>query len=127
MDASPALFAVMVAINAAGYNADADSPTNSPVRREIRDFFVTQKLDSLDELRRFVRDHRKSDPYADFSQYVSWGLSVEGPPDFKYRYEASALPPDVDKLDGLKPGSKVKVVGAASAASAQPPAAAAKG
>jgi tetratricopeptide (TPR) repeat protein len=103
LDASPALFAVMVAINAAGYNADADSPTNSPVRREIRDFFVTQKMESLDELRRFLRDHRQKDPYADFSQYVSWGLSVDGPPDFKYRYETSALPPDVERLEGLKP------------------------
>ena len=36
LDASPALFAVMAAINAAGYDADAASPTNSPLRETIR-------------------------------------------------------------------------------------------
>ncbi|HLW75327.1 MAG TPA: tetratricopeptide repeat protein [Bryobacteraceae bacterium] len=103
LDANEALFTVMVALNAAGYNADADSPTNSPLRREIRDFFVTQRLDSLNEIRGFMRDHHQANPYAEYSQYVSLALTLGDPPNFSSRYDASALPPDVQRLDGFTP------------------------
>jgi tetratricopeptide (TPR) repeat protein len=103
LDASPALFTVMVALNAAGFDTDADSPTNSPLRRQIRDYFAVQRFDSLDAIRRFVRDHRLKDPHAELSQYVSYALSIGDPPTFEYRYAISALPPDVDRLEGFTP------------------------
>ncbi len=103
LDGNETLFTVMVALNASGYNADADSPTNSPLRREIRDYFVTQRLESLDEIRRFIRDHRLPNPYADYSQYVSYALSVGDPPNFAFRYDSTALPPDVQRLEGFTP------------------------
>jgi tetratricopeptide (TPR) repeat protein len=101
LDSSPALFAVMVALNAGGFNLDADSPTNSPLRREIRDFFAVQRNESLDELRRFVRDHHSRDPNLELSSYISYALAVEGPPNFENRYPVTAMPPDVDRLYGL--------------------------
>jgi tetratricopeptide (TPR) repeat protein len=101
LDSSPALFAVMVALNAGGFNLDADSPSNSPLRREIRDFFAVQRNESLDELRRFVRDHHLRDPNAELSTYVSYALAVEGPPNFENRYPTTAMPPDVDRLYGF--------------------------
>ncbi len=36
LDASPALFTVMAAINAAGYDAELSSPNNDPLRAAIR-------------------------------------------------------------------------------------------
>ena len=36
LDASPTLFTVMAAINAAGYDADLDSPNNNPLRKAVR-------------------------------------------------------------------------------------------
>jgi hypothetical protein len=36
LDASPSLFTVMAAINAAGYDADLASPNNHPLRMQIR-------------------------------------------------------------------------------------------
>jgi tetratricopeptide (TPR) repeat protein len=103
LDASPTIFAVMVALNASGFDTDKDSPTNSPLRRQVRDYFAVQRYDSLDALRRFIRDHRLKDPSADLSQYISYALSVSDPPNFEYRYPISALPPDVDRLDGFTP------------------------
>ena len=37
LDGSEALFTVLAAINAAGYDADLDSNANSPVRKQVRD------------------------------------------------------------------------------------------
>jgi tetratricopeptide (TPR) repeat protein len=103
LDASPTIFAVMVALNASGFDTDKDSSTNSPLRRQVRDYFAAQHTESLDALRRFIRDHRQKDPGADLGQYVSYALSVGDPPSFESRYDASALPPDVDRLAGLTP------------------------
>jgi len=36
LDASPTLFTIMTAINAAGYSADLSSPNNHPLRDQIR-------------------------------------------------------------------------------------------
>jgi tetratricopeptide (TPR) repeat protein len=103
LDASPTIFAVMVALNASGFDTDKDSSTNSPLRRQIRDYFAAQRYESLDALRRFIRDHRQKDPGADLGQYISYALAAGDPPNFEYRYAVSALPPDVDRLDGFTP------------------------
>jgi tetratricopeptide (TPR) repeat protein len=101
LDSSHTLFAVMVALNAGGFDLDKDSPTNSPLRREIRDLFAVQRSESLDELRRFVRDHHMKDPQAELSRYISYALSVGDPPNFENRYPTTAMPPDVDFLYGF--------------------------
>jgi tetratricopeptide (TPR) repeat protein len=103
LDASPTIFAVMVALDASGFDTDKDSATNSPLRRQIRDHFAAQNYESLGALRRFVRDHRLKDPGADLGQYMSYALSVGDPPSFEFRYDASVLPPDVARLDGFTP------------------------
>src|SRR5580658_409774 len=74
LDASPTIFAVMVALDASGFDIDKDSATNSPLRRQIRDHFAAQNYESLGALRRFVRDHRLKDPGADLGQYISYAL-----------------------------------------------------
>jgi len=103
LDSSEALFVVMTAINAAGYDVDADSPTNSPLRKQIRDYFKGQNLRSVDAIRRFVRDHKPKNPAAELSQYISYALTINGPPDFSFRYASSVLPPDVAPLDEFTP------------------------
>ncbi len=101
LDASPALFSVLAAINAAGYDADLDSTSNHPLRFAVRRELASQKVPSLTELKRFFAAHRQKDWTAELSQYVSFALSVDGPPNFKYRFLTHQLPPDVRPLDGL--------------------------
>ncbi len=103
LDGNESLFTVLAAINAAGYDADLDSPSNSPVRKAVRDYLATQKIDCLFNLKRFVRDHKKRDPAADLSQYVSYALSVNGPPLFEPRYAKNLMPPDLVQFDEFTP------------------------
>ena len=53
LDASPTLFTVMAAINAAGYDAQLDSPNNHPLRKAIRDELAKKKLNGR-EVRGFL-------------------------------------------------------------------------
>jgi tetratricopeptide (TPR) repeat protein len=102
LEASPALFSVLAAINAAGYDADLDSPNNHPVRHQIRQELAKRNIPVLNDLRRFVRDHRKPDAGADLSQYVSFALTVDGPPGFTFRLRQNEVPPDVEGLEGFQ-------------------------
>src|SRR5438477_11501469 len=53
LDASPALFTVMAAINAAGYDAEIASPNNHPLRAEIRKELAARNIPSLKALTEF--------------------------------------------------------------------------
>jgi tetratricopeptide (TPR) repeat protein len=103
LDGSPAIFAVMCAIHAAGYDAEIDSPTNHQIRKALRDQLAKLDVDSLPALRRFVRDHKPKDPSQEFSQYISFALSTNGPPFFEPAHPNLPLPPDVDALYGFTP------------------------
>jgi hypothetical protein len=47
LDASPTLFAVMAALNAAGFDADAGSPNNHPIRAAIKEEILKRNPPSL--------------------------------------------------------------------------------
>ena len=44
LDANPALFTILAAMNAAGYDADLQSPANHPLRKALRDFVAKKNL-----------------------------------------------------------------------------------
>jgi TolA-binding protein len=102
LDGSLSLFTVLAAINAAGYDANIDSTSNSPLREAVRRELAAKSIPCLDELKRFVRDHHQADSTAELSQYISFGLVVDGPPSFRYRLKQNELPPDVVALAGLE-------------------------
>ncbi len=103
LDASPALFTVMVAINAAGYDADLSSPNSHPLREAIRKELAGRNIPSVARLKEFYAEHRQKNPTADLSQYISFALSVDGPPAFALKSKANETPPDVVPLEGLAP------------------------
>ena len=102
LDASPSVFTVMAAINAAGFDADLESGANHPLRELIRKHLAAVNAPVLAELKGFYARHKQKDPTADLSQYISFALSVDGPPNFAYRFKAQEIPPDVVPLDGLE-------------------------
>ena len=102
LDGSLSLFTVLAAINAAGYDAEIDSTSNSPVREAVRRELAAKSIPCLEELKRFVRDHHQADSTAELSQYISFGLVVDGPPSFRYRLKQNELPPDVMALAGFE-------------------------
>jgi tetratricopeptide (TPR) repeat protein len=102
LDGSPALFAVMTAIHAGGYDPDFSLLSNSALRQQIKKHLAQKSVPSAAELKAFFKAHGQGDWSTDVSQYVSFALSVEGPPDFKYRFKPAELPPDVRPLAGFE-------------------------
>jgi tetratricopeptide (TPR) repeat protein len=103
LDASPTLFYVMAAVNAAGFDQEADSPTNHPLRKTVRDYLVKQNLSSLPPLRRYLSLHLSKNGGNDYSQFVSFALASKGAPDFTPAYPNLPQPPDADALFELPP------------------------
>jgi len=103
LDFSPSLFTVMAAINAAGYDAEIDSTNNDPLRGQIRKAVESSHAPVIADLKQFFSDHRLPDATAELGQYVSLALSVDGPPDFKFRYREVELPPDARQVQALTP------------------------
>ena len=103
LDFSPSLFTVMAAINAAGYDAELNSTNNDPLRQQIRKAVAGTNAAVLAELKIFFAERRQKNESAELGQYVSFALSVSGPPDFAYKYKTNELPPDIRSLDALGP------------------------
>jgi tetratricopeptide (TPR) repeat protein len=103
LDASPTLFTVMAALNAAGFDADANSPNNHPIRAAIRDEILKRNPPSLAAIKEFVAKHKRSNPSAEFGQYVSWALSVGPPPGFAFKQKEIETAPEASTLTGLAP------------------------
>jgi tetratricopeptide (TPR) repeat protein len=96
LDASPTLFAVMAALNAAGYDADLDN--SHPLRRAIRLELAKRNIPSLDAIRTFAVRHRMSNANAELGQYTSFGVTAGPPPSFEIKLRAVEIPPDVAPL-----------------------------
>jgi tetratricopeptide (TPR) repeat protein len=101
LEADPALFTVMTAINCAGYDADLGSTSNHPLRQAVRKYVASKNPPSLAELKLFFVAHHKPNSAAELSQYISYALSIDAPPEFKYRFQPDELPPDVVPLSGF--------------------------
>lgn len=103
LDGNPTLFAVLAAINAAGYDTEIDSPSNNPLRGELRAHLATRNIPSLAELRRYVRDHRLENPSEDLGQYISFALLSKGAPDFTPAMPNFPVPADAERLRDFPP------------------------
>jgi len=101
LDGNITLFTVMAAINAAGYAADLSSPNNNPLRDRVRAEIAQRNPPSLADLKEFFERHRKLNDTAELSQYISFALTVKGPPDFAYSGRDVDMPPDAMPLKGL--------------------------
>lgn len=103
LDASPALFTVLAALNASGYDEGLRSPYTHPLRRQILTWIAERKPPSLDRIRDFITERRAETPAAELSRYVTLALSTSGPPDFKPRFNPNLMPPETLPLEGLLP------------------------
>lgn len=103
LNSNETLFCVMAAINAAGYDEGIDLPDNNPARKKLRDYLATQNLPVLPELKLFYKHHMQRTAAEDLPQYISWALSVTGPPDFAWKTRDVDVPPDAMALDGFQP------------------------
>jgi tetratricopeptide (TPR) repeat protein len=103
LDASPSLFTVMAAINAAGYKAEWSSPNNHPIRFAVQEELAKRNIPSLGPLKEFFESHRKRTDGQELSQYISFALSCKGPPAFEFSTRDVEVPPDAMPLRELSP------------------------
>ncbi len=104
LGANENLFYVLAAINAAGYDEGINLPDNHPFRRELREHLAQQNIPVLPDLHSFYRKHlQKTGGIADLSQYISYALSVTGPPYFEWRTRSVDVPPDAMVLAEFTP------------------------
>jgi tetratricopeptide (TPR) repeat protein len=103
LGASESLFAVLAAANAAGYDEGIALPDNNPLRQQLRDYLAKENVPVLPELKRYYRKHMLKNGVQDLSQYISYALSVKGPPDFAWRTRDVDVPPDAMALSEFTP------------------------
>lgn len=101
-EVSEALFTTMALINAAGYDEDLEGPSNHPARQWVRQQIAARNPAIVADLKQFYKDHRRDNWKQELSQYVSFALLTEGPPDFTPRFIWNEMPPDAQELRGLE-------------------------
>jgi len=103
LDGHKSLFAVLAAINAAGYDAGLDSNACHPLRKAIRAEIAKRNPPVVADIRDFMRQHRQQDDVWELRIYISLGLLTDGPPKFNWRIKEYQLPPDVASLKEMIP------------------------
>jgi tetratricopeptide (TPR) repeat protein len=98
LDASPTLFTVMAALNAAGFDAGLSSPDNHPIRAAIRAELAKRNIPSLPAIKDFLAKNRRRTESQDLSQYISFALTAGPPPHFAITMRDVEVPPDVSAI-----------------------------
>jgi tetratricopeptide (TPR) repeat protein len=106
LDYNEALFTMMAALNACGYDQDvAESlPMRGAIREEVNR--AAQGRDAQDALLRtckFYNDHNSGDATKNLSQYVSLALSLGEAPSFQLKVKEADLAPDANYVLGIVP------------------------
>lgn len=103
VDTNATLFAVLAAINVAGYDDGLNAPNASPLRQQIRARLLAHPLPVYNDLRVFYKAHLQDDPAQNLSQYISLAIFLGDPPDFKLQVRPQDLPGDVVRMQGFIP------------------------
>jgi hypothetical protein len=101
VDGDEAMFTVMCALYASGFEGDVSADKWSTFRAQIREGTRSQTGPAVEAVREFYRKHRLKDLGAMLSRYVWFGL-VSGPaPKFQPVLRQDELPPEVLQLEGF--------------------------
>jgi hypothetical protein len=103
VDSRPQLFAVMCALDAAGYGSGASDASDSPGRVQLRKRLQALQGPAVAALRKYYAEHALGDSGATFSRFVSFALVTGPPPDFQFELRRDDLPPEALTLDGFNP------------------------
>jgi len=99
LDSNASLFTVMAAIHAAGFDDDSASPSNHPLRAKVREYIAKKNPPVLADLRKYYENHRN----AALGNYISYALTLEGPPLFRIAKTMKEPPPDALLLEAMSP------------------------
>ena len=100
---SEQIFAVMCALDAAGFGADASTLAQMPYRQKLRDDLQKMQGPATTALRQFYKQHAFSSRSETLSRYITFSLVVGPPPSFPFLYDRDLLPPDVLTITDFEP------------------------
>ena len=101
VETRPQLFAVLCALDAAGFESGVDTTNETPGRVQLRRRMLALQGPPVDALRRYYREHALADSGATFSRFVSFALAAGPPPKFEFELRRDELPPDALALEGF--------------------------
>ena len=101
VDSRSQLFAVMCALDAAGYDSTLSAPSDTPGRVQLRKRMLELQGPAVTALRKYYAEHALGDSGATFSRFVSFALVAGPPPDFRFELRRDDLPPEALTLDGF--------------------------
>jgi tetratricopeptide (TPR) repeat protein len=101
IETRPQLFAVLCALDAAGFNSEADTTSDSPGRVQLRHAMLGLHGPAVEALRKFYSEHALADTGATFSRFMSFGLAAGPAPNFEFELRRDELPPDALALEGF--------------------------
>ena len=101
VESRPQLFAVMCALDAAGYESGANAADDTPGRIQLRKRMLALQGPAVAALRKYYTEHALGDSGATFSRFVSFALVAGPPPDFRFELRRDDLPPEALTLDGF--------------------------
>jgi len=97
------VFAVMAALNAAGYDYETPDRQMSAARQFVRQEVKKADPKLLGRLESFYIEHRQNmDPVRQAAAFVSLALLIEGPPEFRLAVSKKDLPEDVLQVVGFE-------------------------
>ena len=98
------LFAVMAALNAAGFDYETQGKEMSAIRVKVRDKLQDLEPTLLQRLNSFYETHQTIPEEVDRqAPYVSLALLLGGPPDFKAKVPEDDMPSDARHVRGFEP------------------------
>ncbi len=100
LDASEALFTVLAAANAAGY--DGGLASSPEIRHQVRARVDASHAAVIAELKAWYHEHPPTDKTQDLSRFISLGLSVKGAPGFEWEKREVEVPPDAKEMDEFR-------------------------
>jgi tetratricopeptide (TPR) repeat protein len=102
VESNPQLFAMMCALDAAGFNADESTLAEMPSRLALRQDLLSLQGPATQALRQFYRGHIMGDPGETLSPYITFALIAGPPPQFRSQMNPELEPPDVTAIEGFQ-------------------------
>ncbi len=102
VESSQQLFAVMCALDAAGFASDESTLAEMPSRLALRGDLLKLQGPSVDALRQFYREHQLADSGETLSRFLTFALVVGEPPRFQFVVDRDVLPPDALAIEGFQ-------------------------
>ncbi len=103
VQASRRIFAILCALDAAGFGVNESTMGDMPQRLKLRAALLAMRGPAADAVRQFYSQHALGDSSEILSQYITLALVMGPPPDFKFLGDRESLPPDALPIQGFQP------------------------